>query len=641
MWTHRQARILEMICKNADGIKGTAIAEAIGVSARTVRNDIVQLNEALSKSGCAVSSSNASGYFLKAEHLPIAVSLVQSYEAAGSGDEAADRRYRLAGEILFGGSQHLDDLADKLFVSPQTIYKDLQRLQKELGDETFLISRDMVSAGQGEEAVRRCFLLLLKEEAVRRFTPERTRLVEVLGTHYDAAGFKELTGLVRDKFLEQNLVLSDVSLFLVVWAVYFSAVRNRMGYRLPELERELRTDRKISGILRELMDVVEGFREADIGFLDHFMWTLKLFDSGGEDADGVCRTVFDAFCEETRRAYGLDLMEDSDLARRLVDHIDYMLRRLREGYEMDNPGKGLIREKYAFAYEIAMLIVPIVFRCCGRYLIDGEVSYLAVYVEYYLEDASRAVRAVLASGFRASMTELARRWIVGRFPHRLEILDAVPLNQLNACLSGPGREAELVISLAEAPKSCGLPVCVISELPGEEDQKRITEMMNKVLVGRRFEIAVKRRFSPSLVLVERETRTFPEVIHTLSQMLEREGNIEDSRAFADDVLEREVNYPTFLSGSFMIPHPLTAFASRSAVAAAILKKPVRHRDRNVRMIFLLAIEAKLDPQVSDLFQLFKLIAPDKNACDRLAACGDAQTFLKELSAVSLAAYRNM
>lgn len=641
MWTHRQARILELICKNPNGIKGTEIAGILNVSARTVRNDIVQLNEALKKSGCAVSSSNSAGYFLKAEHLPIAVSLVQSHEAAGSGDEAADRRYRLAGEILFGGPQHLDDLAEKLFVSSQTVYKDLQRLQRELGDEAFLISRDIVSAGQGEEAARRCFLLLLKEEAVRRLLPERTRLVEVLGPHYDAAQFKALTGLVRDKFLEQNLVLSDVSLFLVVWAVYFSAKRSQMGCRLPALGRELRTDRKISGILRELVDVVEGFGEADIGFLDHFMWTLKLFDSSGGDADEVCRTVFEAFCEETRRAYGLDLLEDGDLAQRLADHIDYMLRRLREGYEMDNPGKGLIREKYAFAYEIAMLIVPIVFRCCGRYLIDGEVSYLAVYVEYYLEDASRAVRAVLASGFRSSMTELARRWIATRFPHRLEILDAVPLNQLDACLSGPGRGAELVISLAEAPPDRGLPVCVISELPGEEDHKQITEAMNKVLVGRRFEIAVNRRFSPELVLVEREPRTFEEVIRILSGMLLAAGNIGDAEAFAKDVLEREVNYPTFLSGSFMIPHPLTAFASKTAVAAAILKKPARHRDRNVRMIFLLAIEAKLDPEVSDLFQLFKLIAPDKNACERLAACEDAQAFLKELSAVSLAAYRNM
>lgn len=641
MWTHRQARILELICKNPNGIKGTEIAGILNVSARTVRNDIGQLNEALKKSGCAVSSSNSAGYFLKADHLPIAVSLVQSHEAAGSGDEAADRRYRLAGEILFGGPQHLDDLAEKLFVSSQTVYKDLQRLQRELGDEAFLISRDIVSAGQGEEAARRCFLLLLKEEAVRRLLPERTRLVEVLGPHYDAAQFKALTGLVRDKFLEQNLVLSDVSLFLVVWAVYFSAKRSQMGCRLPELGRELRTDRKISGILRELVDVVEGFGEADIGFLDHFMWTLKLFDSSGEDADEVCRTVFDAFCEETRRAYGLDLLEDGDLARRLADHIDYMLRRLREGYEMDNPGKGLIREKYAFAYEIAMLIVPIVFRCCGRYLIDGEVSYLAVYVEYYLEDASRAVRAVLASGFRSSMTELARRWIATRFPHRLEILDAVPLNQLDACLSGPGRGAELVISLAEAPPDRGLPVCVINELPGEEDHKQITEAMNKVLVGRRFEIAVNRRFSPDLVLVEREPRTFEEVIRILSGMLQAAGNIDDAEAFAKDVLEREVNYPTFLSGSFMIPHPLTAFASKTAVAAAILKKPVRHRDRNVRMVFLLAIEAKLDPEVSDLFQLFKLIAPDKNACERLTACDGAQAFLKELSAVSLAAYRNM
>ena len=60
-------QILKLLLKNKECMTGDNLAVAIGVSSRTIRNDMKDLNRALEDHGASVVSEIGQGYYLKIE----------------------------------------------------------------------------------------------------------------------------------------------------------------------------------------------------------------------------------------------------------------------------------------------------------------------------------------------------------------------------------------------------------------------------------------------------------------------------------------------------------------------------------------------------------------------------------------------
>lgn len=63
----RCIQILKLLLKNKECMTGDNLAVAIGVSSRTIRNDMKDLNRALEDHGASVVSEIGQGYYLKIE----------------------------------------------------------------------------------------------------------------------------------------------------------------------------------------------------------------------------------------------------------------------------------------------------------------------------------------------------------------------------------------------------------------------------------------------------------------------------------------------------------------------------------------------------------------------------------------------
>ena len=61
----RCIQILKLLLKNKECMTGDNLAVAIGVSSRTIRNDMKDLNRALEDHGASVVSEIGQGYYLK------------------------------------------------------------------------------------------------------------------------------------------------------------------------------------------------------------------------------------------------------------------------------------------------------------------------------------------------------------------------------------------------------------------------------------------------------------------------------------------------------------------------------------------------------------------------------------------------
>ena len=84
----------------------------------------------------------------------------------------------------------------------------------------------------------------------------------------------------------------------------------------------------------------------------------------------------------------------------------------------------------------------------------------------------------------------------------------------------------------------------------------------------------------------------------------------------------------------MIPHPLMNFAKKTAIAVAILKKPIHMHDREIQLIFLLAMEQRIDDQIGVLFHFFKHMALEVSSIDMLSAVETEKEFIDTLVRIS-------
>lgn len=116
--------------------------------------------------------------------------------------------------------------------------------------------------------------------------------------------------------------------------------------------------------------------------------------------------VFDEFCNEVFDKYSINLKESEALSSKMLLHIEFMNRRVIGGYELKNPIVDDVKTKFPFAFEISMMIVPILFKYKRVYVTEDEISYLTVYVAQFLENENVKLKTIVVTSQRHSVKQL-------------------------------------------------------------------------------------------------------------------------------------------------------------------------------------------------------------------------------------------
>ena len=89
----RQRKILNLIQNQTTHITGQALAKQLGVSPRTIRSDIVEINQSLSICGAKICAEKSKGYFLEYSDLDSMQELFIKIELGSSSSSAIYQIY--------------------------------------------------------------------------------------------------------------------------------------------------------------------------------------------------------------------------------------------------------------------------------------------------------------------------------------------------------------------------------------------------------------------------------------------------------------------------------------------------------------------------------------------------------------------
>lgn len=612
MYSKRQLEIIKVVLNNPQGIFGSALARIFALSSRTIRNEISEIN----KQVFIISANQKRGYYITDEQTGQVRNLLFQQLAESDGQSEEERLFRLLGILAFRMECDLVQLSEEVFYSCQTVKRDLAKLQKLIDNLqpgiNIVTVKEKVQILYEEHTLRQLYLKILKGQI---FNESSHKIMPVLlHQHFEQLEYDYLRKTLGDYFNQQRIVLTDDEFVLIIDAVYICTVRNLRGFLMSDKE-PITFSAEVDKLLDFILSMEFTIKRNDYHILGNYFSTLKITREETDEIDNLTIAIYEEFCDEVLDKYGIELRMSRELMNRVLVHLEYVMRRVQTDYETLNPIKNEIRQKYPFAYEIAMLFVHIIYRYLNRYIQDDEISYFAIYIAYYLENTHTQLKAVLVTPGRKSLESILENWLKSNFSQNIKIIKKLPQHSMEEYLSS--HRVDLIISSATSAIHPEIPVFRLGGLPSLQDRDALNSLIKKIRESRRYREIIKKHFSEKTTKIYRENVSFSEVVADLSKQLEEAGKIGDKDEFAKDVIHRELYYPTYLNEYFMIPHPLLSFAKESAIAAAILKKPLIMDGNAIQIIFMIAIEQKQDGDIGILFHFFNSLSEDMEAMKKI------------------------
>jgi transcriptional antiterminator/mannitol/fructose-specific phosphotransferase system IIA component (Ntr-type) len=682
----RSKTIFELLAGSPGPITVAEIAAKLGVSPRTVRYELDDLEPLVRRLGGRLTRRPRVGIAIEGlapESLVAGrLQLRQASRDSASTPEGR-RRLILVWLLQEPSGLTLASLCRRLFVSRSTLRRDLAAVKQWLAARNVtLVRRSSRYQVRGTEAgLRQCLVDLLVEATgidAAGLTEWDGREAGIIG-RFLGLGLEVDLETVRDIILTQVQVLpysiAESSLAGLVYHVAVSLRRVREGNYVDALvpnvtnlegTLELEVARAICKTLAGLFHVRMPDGEAYYIAL-HLLGAKVRAVGAGQDGNG--RGAFDlgdvdaavlspTFVELARQfarhagaALALPLENDEQLIYGLALHLQPAIHRLKAGLVVRNPLLELIRERYALVFDVAQRASEDLSREVGVAIPEEEVGYLAAHVgaalERYIGPLTR-VRALLVCGTGVGTAELLRSIIVGRLPE----IDVVGMTGARSAFEeARSVGAELIISTLTLP-SGPVPVVVVNGIPGPEDLRRLRRTAYRLRAGHRGRRAastpagnepdpncfregddlymLKDVLTSETILLGAEAMDWREAVRLAGSLLARAGYVEDPYTDAMIALVEEIGPYVVVAPGIAMPHARPSNGVRRVgVSLVRLTRPVVFPGKEtnpVDLILAFAAEGN-DRHLAVMAQLAALLS-DEERVKVLRSAQDVEEILQ-------------
>ena len=441
----RQRKLLHMMQGRTSYITGNELAKQLDVSPRTIRNDIVEINQNLKAFDAQILSEKSKGYYFYAAN-PERIQDLNRIDTAFFTKE--DRVRYLALQLCLSDIPiNLYDLEEEMYISHTTLEHDLHRLKL-----CYVLSDPYVK--------------LITEKNDLCFEPDEKKRRKILNRlfHDDWDYNRRGNAFYSFHFLDPDTLqlimdeipihlnrhkiqMEDPNLVSLNLAIAIMYHRMQSGHALPFAPPIPRPDVTASYATTELMDALEGLlgcafpqEERDEIYLDissaHMLNASKLnFQTVSHYFGPRTLDMADEYLLDVKDTFQLDFTDDEDFYITLLQYIRYLQLPVHTFNMQANT--ALSRDQLIVEYEVAYLFQETAIRHLGYYIGQTELLYLAFCIsgslEYlYHNHPETKFRTVITCHLSLPATWSLKRKVLGAFDNYLNITALLPVNVKSA-----------------------------------------------------------------------------------------------------------------------------------------------------------------------------------------------------------------
>ncbi len=578
------------------------LAESLGVSSKTVRNQLKNLNELLKDYGVCVESKHGSGYRLAVKDIKRQKELeelMQKKELQESGiPNSSEERVEYLLEYLLNtdGYVKLDELSEMLYISKKTLTSNLKEVEHLLEEHHLHLQRkpNYGIRVEGREFDRRL--------CIAGYVAKKIQQTEKLDGDQDVTEeIQWIHQCVQECLSRYHFDISNIAFQNLVLHIQIAILRMRGGHYVPMMENEADKvrDKKTYRIAEEILGRIKEkfqveFPDSEIGYIAIHLEGKKMLINTtiAEETEGnliispeisdlvgfMLSAVYDAF--------KFDFRDDLELRMSLSQHLVPLVVRIQHDMKLTNPLLKDIRERYSLAYSMATTSCVILNHKYHKIVKEDEIGYIALLFALALERkkteiAKKNILLVCASG-KGSAQLLLYRYKTEFGPY---------INKISVCDVGRIQEQDFtdidyIFTTVPIPVKVPVPIQEVEYFLKNSD----IQAVKRTLMGKTdspvLDIYPRELFLPHMKFADKE-----EALQTLCGFVYERGLV--PKEFLASVRAREVLAKTAFGNMVAMPHPIEVMGKTPFVCVCVLDEPILWTpgvpDSLIQVIFLVSV----------------------------------------------------
>jgi transcriptional antiterminator len=611
------------------------LAKRFSVSSRTIRTDIITLNEILAEYGAKVTYERNIGYRLVIDDQELFASLPQAARQVKPIPRTTKERVKglLLRFLTSSAPIKLDHVADEWFVSRGTLQQDMIEVKESLQKYQLTLDKrphyGMKVLGS-ESMIRNCITDIFWQMKAGENKIAAEQQIQDYLVNIDLTYIEKILQNSLDRF---DIKLANEALQYLSINCAVSIVRITTSHEIVE-----QTDDDIDMVVQKASrEITKGLifflgneiSDAELAYLQIQISARRISESSIEIKNEVNSSeVVDNILNYINNSYNYDLRHDEKLRNDLTTHLAAMITRVKYQVSTPNPLLEDIKKYYPFAYDVTLSAMSKIENAIPYPISEDEMGYLAVHIGVGLERSynagyERHPHILIVSDSGNSVLRMIEAKILRPFPQIIvqRVISLREYEQLNKV------DEDFVITTVRLPEK-DKPIVKIALFPTPYQIEQIGRL---VMVDRTKPYLLERFFNEKHFMIVNGAMTQEALFKRVCEQLEEQDYINSD--FYDSLVERESIVSTMLGEGIAIPHSLGLLAKKTAVVAILAPDGIiwSNKDEVAHVIFLLAISKDDYEEAMAIYDLFVTFIREK-ATKRLTSSksfSDFQSIAKD------------
>lgn len=630
MLTKRQNMIISIMNRQKDWIIGKDLARLLNVSDRTIRKDIAAINDFYKDT--MIEANIKKGYRIQEEKVRNLIIATDKQMP----ETVEERRLFILEKLLKVGQIHLYELSKEMCVSEFSLENDINKTRKLLGNYPGLkIDRNSnMLRLSGEECEKR----RLYEELILSDMSGNLLNINKIAEKFSRFNLLKIKETLRNIFLESQYEINEIQIPATVIHIGVILERNLSYHFLKNIEcrekilemREYEISKlffeKISQML--LLKVPE---EEIVGFAVYLNRGKKKGYKENEQLEEIASEMVQHIIDEIKEYFDIDFSEDREFRLGLELHINSLLKRHYEKREIDNTCLEEVKRKYPLIFEMGVWVCKIIEERLKIIISENEISFIALHIGSAYERANlrKKYKCILICPHNKMITDLCVQKIVNRFSERMEIIKCMSYFEEADILKN---KPDFILTTQPLTHTLEIMTAEVSMFFDYKDEAVVFQILNRldqIRYKNNFQFFILNLIREEFFTVNMVEEQPEKIISAMCDNLYSRGYV--TEGFKESVLKRETLSSTSFFHGFAIPHNMSnQYTIHSAISAAILKRPVKWGQYDVRLVLLLAITEENRNLLKIFFDWLNGVVSDSEKFTKLLEVQDYKDFVSTL-----------
>jgi lichenan operon transcriptional antiterminator len=623
----RQLKILEYLVECNDYKTSSQIACHFDVSDRTIKEDIKSIISINDRAGINVISQTNRGYKIEVCDNEKFSLFIKSYDNFADFNTQNNRIQYILYRLLTSHSfVTLETLSNEMYISISTLKNDISLIKKLVNDENLKLT-SVVKKGlkiEGDEHIIRS--MITKYARIDLFSIESYNNL-FASKIFSFNDIKKISTSIVEILHEFDLDLLGLNVTNLLIHLIISVFRIQNGYEIQQINMNFESSNiefKISKRITERIEKDYGFKFSDseieyLGFCLIGKAVLKTQDI--EEVKTIISRTYKTIFEN----FNIEFDENDEDSNALYYHTLAMRERLKYGITIEPKIVEMVRTKFVFAYEMAIIYQQEFYNYYQQELNDVEVCYIAVHFGAMIENQKlkdNLPKLAIISEARTGHTLLLKNELLSRFNHSFNIVGIYSPYEVNKTMLS---KFDFVLSTEDIDSNIHKNYL---KIPVSLDDRVINEIQKFI----KDTPVINEIFKRSIFFKLANPISIQHTLSSLAIEFERQKLVENGLEFFQQTLVRENLQSTRFSKKHVLPHPIKAISKVSFISTIIIKDGIIWFDgKLVKLILYIGINPNDKKRIKEVFSILSEISSNENLIDSLIESRNYDEFIDQLS----------